>query len=112
MTETNEPKYIVKITAGLINSIFCNEMGDVVAILTSGDLHQVFPMFREWMRFAIRHPDGTHMTTEEADAIFDDMPPEEYFGYIKDISEKAGLAIMSTGVYSSAEDTTEPQESA
>lgn len=80
-----EKNYQVKITAGLINSIFCNTTGDVQAIIATNDLHQVIPMFRDWMRLAIRHPDGTHMTPEEADAVFDEMPINEYLKYISEI---------------------------
>lgn len=107
MTDTNEPNYKFKITAGLINSIFCTETGDVGAIIASNDLHQIVPMFRDWMRLAIRHPDGTHMTPEEADAIFDEMPFDEYAGYIRELSNELDLIFVST-----TEETTEPQESA
>lgn len=111
MSDTNESNYKIQITAGLINDIFCNETGDVGAILASNDLHQVIPLFRDWMRRAIRHPDGTHMTPEEADAIFDNMPAAEYFGHIRDISGVLTQTFVST-MNTAEEDTTEPQESA
>lgn len=87
--------YQVKITAGLINSIFCSSAGNVQAILATNDLHQVIPLFHEWMCLAIRRPDGTHMPQEEADAVFDDMPIDEYVGYIREIITATTAAVTA-----------------
>lgn len=89
----DEKNYEVRITASLINSIFCGPADDVQAIMDSDNLLSAMPTIQDWMRFAIRHPDGTHMTKEEADAVFDDMPIEEYFMYIGEIIAQTASAL-------------------